>query len=446
MSKRLQRGERLRPLPLQLPARYRQQPKLQRPDSDSSEDEVPPVPDLIPPEIQHPQVDLDNPIDFLLDHGPENIQNNNMQQPQAPDNQPAAANPPAVGQPPVVANPPAANQDAVDPMRQITRDIKALNLSPLNPSSTPDMVNEYLRVFRTRVRMYDLPLQRASTIFVSYLSGDHLIFYESLPDAVKNNFDQLMAAFSQRFVTKDQFTMFNRRNLFYQCSQHVTESPEQYSVRLRSLGRLLNINDDEIKNKFLASLLPEIQSKLMLFQPPDLTSAISYAEEAYRHTTNAMPQTSFNATPTPTTDCFAAIMAKLDQMSINDKDEAASNPSSSTSHPRPAKQVRFSSPRMSRSPSPSPSFRRDSRSRYYDQSPPRQNYRGYDNRSVSPYRPNNQARRPFRQSNTRFSNRRPTNRFNSFPRPRQTFSRDYANRGRSYFRGFQPNYNRPLNM
>ena len=101
---------------------------------------------------------------------------------------------------------------------------------------------------------------------------------------------------------------------------------------------------------------------------------------------------------------------------------------------------------MSRSPSPSPSFRRDSRSRYYDQSPPRQNYRGYDNRSVSPYRPNNQARRPFRQSNTRFSNRRPTNRFNSFPRSRQTFSRDYANRGRSYFRGFQPNYNRPLNM
>ena len=53
MSKRLQRGERLRPLPLQLPARYRQQPKLQRPDSDSSEDEVPPVPDLIPPDIQH---------------------------------------------------------------------------------------------------------------------------------------------------------------------------------------------------------------------------------------------------------------------------------------------------------------------------------------------------------------------------------------------------------
>ena len=405
MSRRL--DGRLRQRPLQLPRRFRDLPARAQPDPSSSEDDE----------------------DFDLDAIDINLQA--MAAPaQAGQVAPAAQAAPAA---------PIPAQAEADPMRLLTRDIKAINLSPLSPAADSFQVKDYLDVLSTRVTAFDIPGDRAVRLVPSLISGEHLRFYETLNPAIRNNFPDLIAAFVNRFVNKDEFTVFARRNTFYNATQQLGETVEAYSTRLRALARLLGVADLDLKNKFVASLRPGLQARILLHQPQNLQQAISFASEAERQTPIDAQLNMYECNPSstnttaPPVDFYSAIMAKLDKLELGQRSAESNEPTPLAQSARRNTQRRVSfstSPRVSRTPSPA----------IRPSSQIRNNYRTNDNHRPNYWvnRSSNRPSRPFYRDYSRSNGfepgnyRGPQSSANYNARGQTPFRRPFsANRGQS---------------
>ena len=116
----------------------------------------------------------------------------------------------------------------------------------------------------------------------------------------------------------------------------------EFLTRVKSMGRLLNLDNNALLTRFLGGLQNSIRNKLILHQPQTLDAAASFAQEIYRQSQTDPSNTFLEAANVQPSDLFTAIMTKLDSLSLKDNTTTISTPSPpSPRSSRPPKAVRF---------------------------------------------------------------------------------------------------------
>ena len=168
------------------------------------------------------------------------------------------------------------NRNMEQQVGQLYTDIKRLQV-PIFKGAAHEDAAGWHALFTNRVEGYQIPNDRASSVFKMLLAGNALKWYAALPDATKNNFQLLNNAFTNFFVTGGPLKQTQRLAKFHELSQG-SLSVRQYYDALLSKSTGLNLDQNTLKSQFLIGLCSHIKEKIILLQPNTLADALEMAE------------------------------------------------------------------------------------------------------------------------------------------------------------------------
>jgi hypothetical protein len=112
--------------------------------------------------------------------------------------------------------------------------------------------------------------------FMLFLAGPAQNWYLTLPDAVKQNWAQLSAAFTNRFANVENNVA--QEELFYAKNQAPNEKAADFINDMMSLGNKLGLNVPTMLSTIKRNLLPELRAYVISHNVADLTQLLQRAE------------------------------------------------------------------------------------------------------------------------------------------------------------------------
>jgi hypothetical protein len=109
-----------------------------------------------------------------------------------------------------------------------------------------------------------------------FLAGPAQNWYLTLPDAVKQNWAQLSAAFTNRFANVENNVA--QEELFYAKNQAPNEKAADFINDMMSLGNKLGLNVPTMLSTIKRNLLPELRAYVISHNVADLTQLLQRAE------------------------------------------------------------------------------------------------------------------------------------------------------------------------
>lgn len=246
-----------------------------------------------------------------------------------------------------------AQQDLQDRLGKDLRNLQIIAFSPGQVSN----VREWIESFLNRKAALGIPDDRGCRLLRALMAGEALDWVRQLDPQVQNNFQQMCDQFRERFLIRNHFSLQSRKADYFQLQQAAGESVKAFASRLKELGYLLNIPQEDLKAKFQSSLLPNIREKIGLHSPANLDVAIALAEEAERHSVTQDQNYHVMAAPAPaqpTTTEMTLVLQKLDTLTA-EFDKIKSEKTYQGRQPqRQPRRVRFDKSPVTRGRSPGP--------------------------------------------------------------------------------------------
>jgi hypothetical protein len=112
--------------------------------------------------------------------------------------------------------------------------------------------------------------------FMLFLAGPAQNWYLTLPDAVKQNWAQLSAAFTNRFANVENNVA--QEEIFYAKNQAPNEKAADFINDMMSLGNKLGLNVPTMLSTIKRNLLPELRAYVISHNVADLTQLLQRAE------------------------------------------------------------------------------------------------------------------------------------------------------------------------
>jgi hypothetical protein len=112
--------------------------------------------------------------------------------------------------------------------------------------------------------------------FILFLAGPAQNWYLTLPDAVKQNWAQLSAAFTNRFANIEN--NIAQEELFYAKTQAQNEKAADFINDMMSLGNKLGLNVPTMLSTIKRNLSPELRAYVLSHNVADLTQLLQRAE------------------------------------------------------------------------------------------------------------------------------------------------------------------------
>lgn len=108
------------------------------------------------------------------------------------------------------------------------------------------------------------------------LTGSAEVWYQSLLDAVKDDLDALIIAFTAKYVDPPALG-FSRESALMNTTQKEKQSVEQFLFDIKKRAAQINKTDDQIKFLFMRGLKKDIRQHVLLQAPDTLDQAESMA-------------------------------------------------------------------------------------------------------------------------------------------------------------------------
>lgn len=214
----------------------------------------------------------------------------------------------------------------------------------------------WLATFELWLRFRSINGERKAAALALHLKDSAAAWYQSLADNRRDTYDNLRAAFVERYGTA-RLQPWQRAGLAWTIEQQPTQTVDDYMVAVLNAGRDAGLTDQQLVNAVIKGLRPSIRQYVIRQQPTDI--------DELRAAATLAEQTEFPPTTTPSsTDAIAATVARLENQ-LKQLTVAA----------LAGRQQRSPSP-LRRRESPPPPVRRPSAD--YDYTNDRQYYRHYD--------------------------------------------------------------------
>ena len=214
----------------------------------------------------------------------------------------------------------------------------------------------WLATFELWLRFRSINGERKAAALALHLKDSAAAWYQSLADNRRDTYDNLRAAFIERYGAA-RLQPWQRAGLAWTIEQQPTQTVDDYMVAVMNAGKDAGLTDQQLVNAVIKGLRPSIRQYVIRQQPTnidDLRAAATLAEQT------ELP----SATTPSSTDTIAATVARLeDQL----KQLTVATLAGRT-HRSPSP--------YGRRESPPPPVRRPTADYDYDYS--RQNYRRYD--------------------------------------------------------------------
>ena len=137
-------------------------------------------------------------------------------------------------------------------------------------------IGDFFQQFDRYVKFNKLTDDERTLAFPSCLDGPALQYYESLPNEVRTNFDNLKNAFNEKFEPA-RMRVFRRAKLNSR-KMSPTESLEDYTLAICNESRRLELTDAETMQIFIQGLSNKLKEYVLLQNPATLQDARNAAE------------------------------------------------------------------------------------------------------------------------------------------------------------------------
>ena len=154
-----------------------------------------------------------------------------------------------------------------------------LNIDKFKGDNTQN-VNTWLSMYKHYCSFYDVSNKKSDDSFPFHLEGHPKIWYDTIPDSQKANFDNLITLFKKRFKDKQQLLDLT----ILQTHQGRNESVLDYLSQLYQLATNRNIFDDIVLAVAMNWLKSELKTIVMTKEPKhveELRHCPSLTETSY---------------------------------------------------------------------------------------------------------------------------------------------------------------------
>ena len=145
--------------------------------------------------------------------------------------------------------------------------------SSLRPASFKGLASEdadrWMKRFLSYSEFSNMDDQRKARIFRLMVEQAAEVWYNSLPEAVRGNWQQLQEAFNQKYINANNLHWLKEQGLFARV-QGREESVESYITDVRQRCSQLQKGEAETRSIILRGLLPGIKAFVIGQQPADL--------------------------------------------------------------------------------------------------------------------------------------------------------------------------------
>ena len=145
--------------------------------------------------------------------------------------------------------------------------------SSLRPASFKGLASEdadrWMKRFLSYSEFCNMDDQRKARIFRLMVEQAAEVWYNSLPEAVRGNWQQLQEAFNQKYINANNLHWLKEQGLFARV-QGREESVESYITDVRQRCSQLQKGEAETRSIILRGLLPGIKAFVIGQQPADL--------------------------------------------------------------------------------------------------------------------------------------------------------------------------------
>ena len=162
------------------------------------------------------------------------------------------------------------------------KDLKCLNVG--NFGGLPhESASTWLQNFEYKTGMFNIDDPRKLLLFPLLLTERAMQWYmklQELPNQEELTWEQLAINFREEFILGSQMDQMRKRADFHATMQSATETVDEFSFRLQKAGNELQLADNEIFQKFLTGLRPELRCSILLHNPQTMQVAKALAKTA----------------------------------------------------------------------------------------------------------------------------------------------------------------------
>ena len=157
--------------------------------------------------------------------------------------------------------------------------------------STDSSISYWLDRFDTYCKLNSLPDGESCKIIPFFLESSALIYYNEIPDNIKNNIKLLKDALCERFAPYKRYIDF----CILSTKQEKYESVEVYLSRIFKLALDKNIPERLLLSVAINGLKPQLRKSVLLSQPKQLSelSRIAKLAEASEKGLNSSLESSY---------------------------------------------------------------------------------------------------------------------------------------------------------
>lgn len=203
-------------------------------------------------------------------------------------------------------------------------------------SSTDDATTWY-KQFEKYIEFRNVTTEeRKRAIFQILLRGPAAEWLDVLPQAQKEDWDSMRAAFRLRYMATEALQAKCTKDLF-SLRQLPHESVDDFVVKMRKIASTINVDDNLLKNAVLNGLRPNIASAIRMQKPNDLNDILTAGRIAELSATSSAEESLVYQQLADMQVEMRRLTSRMDRMSTYNVDNTRS-PSSS---PTPTRRVTF---------------------------------------------------------------------------------------------------------
>ena len=158
---------------------------------------------------------------------------------------------------------------------RLQQDIRAgqIEASSLRPSTFKGLSSEdagrWMKKFLNYSEFCNMNNQRKARVFPLMVEQSAEVWYNGLAEAIRGDWDQVLAAFNEKYVNANNLNWLKEQGLFARV-QGPSESVESYITDVRQKCNQLQKGEPETKSIILRGLLPAIKAFVIGQQPANL--------------------------------------------------------------------------------------------------------------------------------------------------------------------------------
>ena len=137
----------------------------------------------------------------------------------------------------------------------------------------------WLKHFANYCAYREITAPKKLALFKVLMVGNAALWVKSLPDAIKNDYDQLKSAFERRYETSEMLKYKSAKEIFTR-RQGPTETVDDYYSHLSRLGRQIEADPKMLQYAMLNGLRPGIATYVTQQQPADMEALLKAARVA----------------------------------------------------------------------------------------------------------------------------------------------------------------------